>query len=107
MCVDFLHNFCLSEQDMFVNCIGLHVKYPLCLSDFNKTWIFSIDFGKNSRVIKYHKNCPVGAQFFDVEGRTDIQTDRPTDMMKLIVAFRNFTNAPKENCIFQWTVLAL
>jgi len=24
--------------------IGLHVKYPLLLSDFNKTWIFSTDF---------------------------------------------------------------
>ena len=24
--------------------IGLHVKYPLILSDFNYTWIFSIDF---------------------------------------------------------------
>jgi len=26
--------------------IGLHVKYPLFLSDFNKTWIFPTDFQK-------------------------------------------------------------
>jgi len=31
-------------------CISLHVKYPLSLSDFNKTWIFSTDFRK---VLKY------------------------------------------------------
>jgi len=26
--------------------IGLHVKYPLFLSDFNTTWTFSTDFRK-------------------------------------------------------------
>jgi hypothetical protein len=31
--------------------------------------------------------------------RTDGQTDRHTDMTKLIVAFRNFANAPKEGKI--------
>jgi len=25
---------------MIVNYVGLHVKYPLFLSDFNETWIF-------------------------------------------------------------------
>ena len=36
---------------------------------------------------KYHKIRPVGAELF--------QTDRRTDMTKLIVAFRNFANALK------------
>jgi len=33
------------------------------------------------------KICPVGAELFHVDGQTD--------MAKLIVTFRNFANAPK------------
>jgi len=36
---------------------------------------------------------PLGAELFHVEGRTD----RRTDMTKLIVAFRNFANAPQNH----------
>ena len=62
---------------------GLHVKYRLFLSGFIGTWIFSTDFRK---ILKsdFMKNRPVGAQFL---------ADGPTAMTKLIVAFRNFTNA--------------
>jgi len=34
---------------------------------------------------------PVGAELFHADGRTD----RRSDMTKLIVAFRNFANAPE------------
>jgi hypothetical protein len=37
------------------------------------------------------KHRPVGAELFHADRRTDIRTD----MTKLIVAFRNFANAPK------------
>jgi len=30
-----------------------------------------------------------------MDGQTNVQADRQTDMTKLIVAFRNFTNAPQ------------
>ena len=36
--------------------IGLDVKYPLFLSDFNKISIFSTDFSKNCSHIKLHEN---------------------------------------------------
>ena len=36
------------------------------------------------------------AELFHVERQTDGRTDRQTDMTKLIVAFRNSANAPKD-----------
>ena len=38
---------------------------------------------------------PLGAELFHAE--TDRQTDRQTKMTKLIVSFRNFANAPKND----------
>ena len=43
-----------------------------------------------SNFIKIH---PVGAELFHVDGQTDGRTDR--HMMKLIVAFHNFLNVPR------------
>jgi len=37
----------------------------------------------------------VGAELFHSDGWKDERRDRGTDMTKLIVAFRNFANAPK------------
>jgi hypothetical protein len=41
---------------------------------------------KNTNVPTFMKMCPVGAELFHADGRTD----RRTDMTKIIVAFRNF-----------------
>ena len=40
------------------------------------------------------KTRRMGAELFHRKGRTDGQTDRQTDMTKLIVVFRNFAKAP-------------
>jgi hypothetical protein len=66
--------------------IGLHVKYPLLLSDFNETRIFSTDV-ENFSHIKFNTNTSGGSRVVSCES---------TDMTKLIVAFRNFANAPKK-----------
>jgi hypothetical protein len=66
-----------------------------CLSDFNENWISWQIIEKYSNVTLY-ENTYNGRRVVPW-GRTDRQTDRPTDMTKLIVAFRNFANAPK-NC---------
>ena len=84
----------------------LHVKYPLFLSDFNKNWIFSKYFRKRAQVSNLIKICPVGAELFHTDGRTDRQTDRRTGgqkrMTKLVVACRNFANMPtNENYLFK------
>jgi hypothetical protein len=70
---------------------GLDVKYPLFLSDFTEPLISSIDFENytNNKIFG-------GSQVVPCE-----QKDRLTNMKKLIVAFRNFTNAPENNlCTF-------
>jgi len=58
------------------------------------TIIFATGFRK---ILKYETNFmkirPVGAELFRADGRTD--------MTKLIVAFRNFANAPKKKGIIQ------
>jgi len=45
----------------------------------------------------------VGAELF----RADRQTDGQTDMMKLIVAFHNFANAPKKCVLYQIVVFTV
>ena len=42
--------------------IGTHAKYLLFLSDFIKTSIFSRDFRKNTRWIKFHENPSSGSR---------------------------------------------
>jgi len=37
---------------------------------------------------------PVGVELFHADRRTDEKTDRWTDIIKLIVTFWNFVNAP-------------
>ena len=37
----------------------------------------------------------MGSELLQAEGQTDRRTDGRADMTKLIVAFRNFENAPK------------
>jgi hypothetical protein len=41
--------------------IGLHIQYPLFLSNFNKLEFFSIDFGKILN-IKFHEDPSSGSQ---------------------------------------------
>ena len=53
----------------------LHVKYPLFLLDFNKTWIFSTDFRK-TQMSSFIKIRPMGAELFHADGRTDRETDK-------------------------------
>jgi hypothetical protein len=59
--------------------IDLHVKSPLFLSDFIKTWIFPTDFQKKSQIPHFMKIRPVGAELF--------HPDRRTDMMKVTLDF--------------------
>jgi len=67
--------------------IGLDVKYPFCLSDFNETLICWIYFLKKTQMSSFMKIHAAGSELFHADGRTD--------MTKLRVAFRNGSNAPE------------
>ena len=80
ICFDFLNNFIgkvsyhkRTEQDTIKMCIGLHVIYPLFLSDCNENLTFLTDFRKkkNNEITNLMKISPVGAEPFHEEGRTD------------------------------------
>jgi len=67
--------------------IALHVKYPLFLSDFNETRIFSTDFLKIPQNEISWKSLQREQNSMRTDGRTK-------DMMKLIDAFRKYVHAP-------------
>ena len=52
---------------------------------------FSPQFSNNIQISNFIKIRPVGTELF----HADRQTDRKTDMTKVMVTFRNFANAPK------------
>ena len=55
----------------------------------------NIELYRQSSYVEFHENPSNGSRVVPC-GRTDGWTDRRTDMTKLIVAFRNFTNARKK-----------
>jgi hypothetical protein len=87
------------QRDIIINVHMSSCKVPLFLSDFNEAWIFSTEFRKIDKYqiswksVQWNPSCSM---------YIDRQTDRQTDMTRLIVAFRNFTTAPKN----AWNYLA-
>ena len=75
------------ERDMTKMSSGLHVKYPLILPYFHTILIFSTVYRK---LLKYQ----ISWKAVQCEPSYSMWTDRQTDMTKLTVAFRNFSNAP-------------
>jgi hypothetical protein len=97
----------------------LHVKCPLFLSDVNKTWILSTHFRKSlksqisSKSVHWEPSCFIRTdmnfldRFFKKSWNLKISFSPSignravlcgrTEMTKLIIAFRNFPNAPQED----------
>jgi hypothetical protein len=67
--------------------VCIHVKYPLILSNFNETLIFSTYFREKIQVSNFIKIRAIVAELFLDDGRTD--------MTSLKDAFHNFAHVPK------------
>jgi hypothetical protein len=80
----YKHNWVIYDKKMY---IGRYIKYLWLLTEFNLPWIFTDSFSKNIQILKLMKVVSVEAELYHV--------DRRTGMTKLIVAFRNFSNEPK------------
>jgi len=61
--------------------------------------IFLGRFSNNTKISNFKNICPVGAELFQEDRRTNTRTDRQTNMTKPIVAFRNFAKEPKNCCL--------
>ena len=92
VCFDFPYNLCLTffilirtERYKIINIFWSSFKYPLFLSDFNETWIFSTDFWK---ILEYQ----ISWKSFQWEP-SSMRTDRH-DKANTVVAFLSFANAP-------------
>ena len=69
--------------------------YPLLLLDFKDMLIFWTDFRKINEVSNFINIRSLGAELLPTDGQTDVT--------KLIVAYRNFANAPKKSQHFVFT----
>jgi len=58
--------------------MGLHAKYLLFLSGFNRSWPFSRDFRKNTQISNFIKIRPLGAELFDADMRRDRRDEAKT-----------------------------
>jgi hypothetical protein len=79
------------QRDTIKMYFGLHVKYPLFVSDFNETGILWTDFRKMSKYQISRKYVSWKPSFILR------RTDGRRDTTKLTVAFRSVANEPKSS----------
>jgi hypothetical protein len=81
-----------TEWDMIKIVCWYSCNYLSFLSDLNETWNFWAVFRKINQISNFMKTRPEVAELFDADGWID---------MKLIVSFRNFASAPKNDILLK------
>ena len=106
VCSDFPYNFYLKHFSFKEEMseiwrqmhIGLHVKYPLFLWDFNETWIFATYFRKTVKYQISWKFILWGAELFHADGWTDRHDEANS-------RFSQFCEAPPKQRLLPYTTL--
>jgi hypothetical protein len=76
--------------------LGLHVKFPMFLTNCNQKWIFATGFNGSCQYEILRKSVQWETNWY-------MRTDRRTDMTKLVGAF-HCANAPKNWWSWNWAV---
>jgi hypothetical protein len=88
-----------TERDVIINVHRSSIKVGDILVRLQWNLKFVNRFSKNTQISSFMKIRPVGEQLYHADGRTD--------KTNLIVAFRNFANAPKKGSILYVTYQVL
>jgi len=87
-----------NERDVIKNIHLYSCKVPVVIFTFERNSNFLHRFPKSTQISVFRKIYPVGAEFFHADRRTD---------MNLIVALRNFANAPKNQLMSRRGIIAV
>jgi hypothetical protein len=80
------------ERDIIANVLRASCKLPVIRVRFEWRLHFLDRFSKNTLISNFMKIRSVEAEFFHADGQKDTT--------KLVVAFRNFTNAPEKRQVY-------
>jgi hypothetical protein len=99
----FVYNISHSKKNLARychKCENVFLQSTRYFVGFKYIWIFSTDFRKSLKYKVSSKSVLWKPSYcMRTDGRTDGQTKGQTDVTKLIVAFRNFANAPNKHKI--------
>jgi len=95
VCFDYFYNFRLKNFSFYEKlseilsqmCIGRHVKYQSFFIRFELKSIFLDIFSKKPQISNFIKICPVGAELFHAERRTD-RNDEANSRLSQILGTR-------------------
>jgi len=79
------------QRDIIINLNRSSCTVPVVLARLQRNLKFFDRLSGNTEIRNFKEIRQVGAELFHMDGETDV--------MKLVVTFLSFTNAPKEICI--------
>ena len=86
----------INQRDIVINVKTFSCKVPVILVGFKWDLNFVDRVSREDKILNFIKFNPVGDKLLHAGGRMNGRTEGQTDMTKLTVSFRNYSNAPKK-----------